>query len=140
MGDPKDIYFAHSMRDYRSRKAERALQQIREGFPNSVVHNPEDFAGAFTTLGNSIGLPKTYLTVLDWLLRDSGGVVVLEHKGSIGRGVFEEVQNAIEVFDYPVWVLRRGQFIRVTGVRLHNGDDWRTHYGKLTTGGTEMLH
>lgn len=131
--DPRFIYFAHSLRDYGTPKAKRALSQIHRFFPESMVHNPENFASMFRPWGQRIGYTKTYLSFLLWLLRDDGGVVVLEHKGSIGRGVYEEVVHTIDVLGFPVWVLRRGRLERVTNVQIKNRNDWAVHYGQLIT-------
>lgn len=129
---PQRIYFAHSMREYATARAGVALQEIARLWPGARVLDPE--ALSWSWLERALGGCEA---VYRWAVEHTAWLVVLEHQGHVGRGVYTEVSLALEA-DKPVWALRRQhdrtwERCRVEGVELIDRRDWKVRYGRLVT-------
>lgn len=114
------IYFAHSKLDYNQPAETRAMADIRRLFPHASVICPN------RDIGESPRGLRTYLAIVDWC----DHVIVLEHRGTIGRGVFEEVRFAL-IKGKVVLVIRKGKFRLVERVRILNEHNWADGYAVL---------
>ena len=126
-----NIYFAHSLLDYRTPKTVAAVAAIQAQWPEATVHNPENFEKGFRTLADKYGWPQAYLLTLRNKLGKEGMVVVTEYQGGIGKGCFTEIRHALDTLHVPVKVLRDGQFHDVLDVVVANAENWKVGYGKL---------
>lgn len=114
------IYFAHSKLDYGSEAEYKALKLIKKQWPKSDVMCP------FNDIGECSNGMRAYLKLVSW----ADIVVVLEHKRSIGRGVYEEARKALQNRT-PVLVIRKAKFEPVCDVRILNPDNWTDGYGMI---------
>lgn len=120
------VYFAHSMRDYNSLVADHAKACIRKHFPTAILFDPEDID--WQALEREHGRERTYEIVI----ARSDRVVVLEHLGHIGRGIHDEVRNALHD-GKPVYVLRDGELTYVAGLTVVDREDWTIRYARVLT-------
>lgn len=94
----KIIYFAHHMNDYGSEKEAEALEFLRAAYPRYEVVCPNNDL----VLGINI---ESYIQYVEE--EATKGVVIMEHRGHIGKGVWREASAAIEK-GRPVHVIRKG--------------------------------
>lgn len=111
-------YFAHSKRDYGTDKERHALAFLKE---NHRVFCPHHNLGETGSIAH-------YLNVVTWC----DCMIVMEHKGHIGKGVFQEVNHAISQ-NKLVWVLRGKSLIPIKCIEIVDETDWCVRYGKITT-------
>jgi len=132
----KRIYFAHSKLDYRSAQATAARSLIVRLRPNAIVVDPSAVettftaeldaryvAGATTTRAAHDAIYRARIAAVD-------EVIVLERENHIGRGVYREVHFALKR-GLPCWVVRDGDLLPVTSVKLVDGDDWTYYFGRV---------
>jgi hypothetical protein len=109
------VYFAHSKLDYNTKVEKDAIKTLSAMYKVFCPNN---------NLGET-GSMSHYLKVVKWC----DETVALEHGGLVGRGVYEEVNMAIES-KKPTFVLRDGKLLKVKGSKIVNRDDWK-RYAKL---------
>jgi hypothetical protein len=105
-----NVYFAHSKLDYNTKAEKDAIKTL------SAIYNvfcPNNNLG-------ETGSMYHYLNIVKWC----DETVVLEHKELVGKGVYEEVQTALQN-KKPTFVLRAGKLLKVTGVKVVNSDNWK---------------
>jgi hypothetical protein len=108
-------YFAHSKNDYGTKREKDAIKFLSQ---NYRVFCPNNNLGETGDMDN-------YVKVSEWC----DLVVVLEHKGMIGKGVFVEVKAAL--YDKRLaLVLRKNKLHKITDIKGANERDWR-NYAKL---------
>ena len=120
----KRVYFAHSMQIYGTRESRAAEIRVMRAFPGCRVLNPETLDwDAMTTRYGEGGAYWHVVRLCDV-------IVVLERRGHVGKGVFEEVRAA-RAQNKPVFVLRGTRLLPVgDAIRTAKGD-WKERYGKL---------
>jgi hypothetical protein len=122
--DKTRAYFAHSMLDYNTAKEKKEYSFLRKLFH---ILCPNKDVGKLSSMAK-------YLNLVGW----SEMVIVSEHKGFIGRGVFDEIKHALKL-GIQVQCIRpaRGRdsfrLVTVRDVEVYNSGDWKRNYGKLIT-------
>ena len=126
---PERVYFSHSVRDFGRPAAATVRTAIASRWPQATLLDPEkmDLPALAKARG---GWEEAYRAVIHEQVGKAGAVAVLEHMEHVGRGVFAEVRNALEV-NIPVWAFRGGRFQRVREVQVANESDWKVTYGRL---------
>ena len=126
---PERVYFAHSVRDFGRPAAATVRTAIATRWPQATLLDPEKMD--LPTLAKARGgWEEAYRAVIHEQVGKAGAVAVLEHMEHVGRGVFAEVRNALEV-NIPVWAFRAGRFQRVREVQIVNESDWKVTYGRV---------
>jgi len=128
---PKTVYFAHSMRDYRTLRAVSAkaiLMRLRPP-PLFQILDPEQLNWAWLVLKHG-----SNEAVYDFVIASSHIVIALEHREHIGRGVYEELERAL-VASKPCYALRGDQLCPIERIRLVNENDWKIRYGRVEVRG-----
>jgi hypothetical protein len=113
------IFFSHSKLDYDS---------VREERVRSLLETIDKVLCPHRDMGEK-GSMKPYLLALSkcrW-------VVVLEHRGSIGRGVYEEVKHALRL-KIPVFVIRQDYLVSVVNAIETGTNNWVSNYATLVVG------
>lgn len=64
------------------------------------------------------------------ILLECTGLIVLEHDGFIGRGVFSQVGTMLKA-NKSVKVYRDGILYKVVSIIMNDPNDWRCQYGRL---------
>jgi len=119
MNEPMKIYYAHSRLDYGSDVEKDDIKKILADHAGCAVFNP---AKAFSNKGWKLRMRMNMMRGFDL-------VVVREYSGYVGRGVYDEVVQALK-YGVKVGVLRGGGYLDVASVRVV-GNDWRVKYGKV---------
>lgn len=117
------IYFAHSKKIYGT-DAEEALRDLIE---NTLGKRFKVICPNRDLIYDGRGM-ELYLAQV----RKSKLVICSEYRGFVGKGVYEEVKEAIKN-NIPVYALRGLSFIYVKDVEINDVDDWGVEYGKLIT-------
>ena len=123
------VYFAHSMRIYRTPEAKRCRTAV-ERYAQSqglAILDPEDldWMGLVRQLGS-------HDRVYDHVIQRSSEVVVREHVDHIGRGAYDEVLRAL-LASKPVWRLAPDctTLHSVIAADIVNAGDWKIRYARL---------
>jgi len=119
----KKVYFAHSIKDYNTKKEAATLRRLR-------AHKDWKVICPNTDLGELPGGMRAYLEVV----AQCDLVIAMEHKGFVGRRVFCEIYRAF-CANKPAFVLRKGKLFEVVTLKENDPNDWETYYGKLITDG-----
>lgn len=113
-------YYAHSMHIYNSPREKKELAYLRRRFN---VLCPNNDIGHITPFSK-------YLRISAW----ADVVVVSEYKGYVGRGVYEEVEQALKL-KQTVYCIRENDtgliLLPVKQVEIHNSGDWKRNYGRI---------
>lgn len=108
----RNIYFAHSLRDYNTPKETSDEATIKRFFQRGTV-NP-----------NGKLEQRNWQAKAQALIQPCKAVVFTEWQGYIGKGVSFEIEFALEI-GLPVYLLRGGQFYRITVENLQPpSDNW----------------
>jgi len=118
------IYYAHSKKIYNTPREKKELAYLKKKYRNkSTIVCPNKDMGE---LGNI----EPYLKKV----RECHTVVCSEYKKHVGRGVFEEISEALNK-GKDVFVLRKGllgfKLKRVNNVVWADINDWKVYYGKV---------
>lgn len=123
MSKPK-VYYAHSMRLYGSKREAEALKFLRTWDWAEIVDPNKD-------------MPEEEYSEMEQYLEMVATcrmVVCSEYKRHIGKGVYQEVELALQK-RLPVMLLRKvpkgWHLIAVRGVETVDETDWVVKYGKL---------
>jgi hypothetical protein len=123
------IYFAHSMRIYRTPEAKRCRIMIERYARrrNTKIFDPEDLN--WDELVDKLG---SHNAVYDYVIRESTEVVVREHQDCVGKGVHDEVLRAL-LASKPVWRLSEDlkRIHPVTQIQIVDARDWKIRYAEL---------
>lgn len=115
------VYFAHSKRIYNTKEESTMLDFLRKNFTKVICPNKD--------IGE-LGSIEPYLKIVDTCKY----VVAHEYQGSIGKGVFSEIKNALSK-NIPVLALRKGtigyKLCKVKNIEINDSTDWAIHYGKI---------
>ena len=121
----KQVYYAHSMQIYGTKREKAELVFLRGRYKKVKDPNSEMIYD-----GNGMEL---YLAEVD----KSSSVVCSEYKRHIGRGVFEEVSRALSK-GKPVMCLRKiagvFQLKEVKAVEVVDETDWKVKFGRVVLG------
>lgn len=120
------VYFAHSMLIYGTGESLRAVRYIKKLIPGCRILNPEDLT--WSELESRYGKAGAFWAVV----KACDAVVVLEHKGHIGRGVYCEARAAMRQ-KKPLFVLRKLHLIPVKSVKIKNPNWTAFDYAKVKT-------
>lgn len=89
------IYFAHSMKDYDTKREKKSLKYLRERFPNIVCPN------------NDLNLGSKMENYLSYIRNNVNFVIFMPNKNNfIGKGVWQEIKEARNK-NIPVFLLIR---------------------------------
>jgi len=118
-----NIYYAHSILIYNTKREKKELRFLRKKF--SSIFNPNT---------DIIWDDTTKMEPYFRAVKNSDILVVSELKNHIGKGVFDEIKTALNS-NILVLCLRRKFFKyslrKVKDVELLNEEDWKTYYGKV---------
>lgn len=114
------MYYAHSIRKYYLPIEADELHRIQEEFPNAIIRNPRD----------EIPMLDGSMEPFFEEIKRSQVLIFSEYKGSIGRGVYDEVMFA-KKHHLKIWFLRNGKFHDKFDIRLDERKDWAIHYAKV---------
>lgn len=130
-GAPPNVFFAHNMALYGTRRVEAVREGIRKAFPEATLHCPESFPEEYeaAAAGREPHM-DAYRRILSERLGTTGAVVTVEHNGAVGRGVYEELYIAGVEMRLPIWAMRDTELVPVWAVKRRGRGDW-THYGTL---------
>lgn len=120
-----DVYFAHSMLDYNTEREKLIRDDLESHLLDGMklVCPNRDLQKLF---GKDMNAYLAYVKTCDL-------VIVLEHGGFVGKGVYLEVETAVDA-NIPVLVLRDSLLYHVKGVVAFDRNDWKNKYGKLVVG------
>ena len=118
----KQIYYAHSLKIYNTKREKKELRFLEKKFNN--IFNPKT------------ELKWDTLTKMEPYLKEvqnSNLIVASEYKKYIGRGVFDEIKTALEN-QIPTFCLKRRLFkfklVKIKNIK-YIGIDWKIYYGKI---------
>lgn len=130
------VYFAHSKLDYGTKGAKAARALIARLRPKAKIVDPSQTEANFEWELNArfaAGARDTR-AAYDAIYRDRIGaadeVAVLEWKGAVGRGVFNEVRFALKR-GLPCSVIRDGRLQPISAVKNLDPDDWTYFFGRV---------
>ena len=110
------VYYAHSMLKYNTNVEHIEQDYIVKCFPGIQIINP----GVFKYSDMSQYLSE---------VKKCNIVIFTEYKKHVGRGVYEEVQEAKRV-GIPTFLLRDGIFYNVM-LEIYNCDEWAVYFAKV---------
>jgi hypothetical protein len=111
----KPVYYAHSLRHYGTKKEKKDARMIGR-LTGLRVLNPK---GKLSN--NSSWVSEAYL-----LIDKCQMLVFTEYQGTIGKGVYTEIQYALEK-RMPVYLLHDGNLLAILKRDLHlvrHGENW----------------
>ena len=113
------LYFAHSMKSYRTPQELKNLVLIKNRFSDVEIVDP-------SKVGSSD------MQVYFRLVRSCDIFVMTEHNRHVGRGVYEEYVFALNERK-EIWLLRQGEFIPKERFALSVFDrhDWGVKFAKV---------
>ena len=118
----KELYYAHSMATYGTRKERQELQRIRKRFPDHKIINPAEIE--LTGDGT-----KKMQTCVD-VVKQANVLVLSEYRKHIGRGVAVELETAVEE-NIKRYLLRGRKFIdKFTSIAV-DPNDWKIRYARI---------
>jgi hypothetical protein len=113
------IYFAHSKLDYGTPVEDWTRRFISRQFADADVLCPHRDIGEATAVG-------AYNKLVSW----ASVVVVLEHRNTVGRGVYQEITTAL-AHKIPVFAVRRRKLVPIVGIKVMDEESWADGYGVL---------
>jgi len=118
----KQVYYAHSLKIYNTKREKKELRYLKKKF--FKIFNPK------TELQwDLITKMQPYFEAV----QGSCSIIVSEYKKYIGRGVFDEIKIALKN-KIPAYCLKR-KFFRFKLIKIKDvkyiGIDWKIYYGKL---------
>jgi len=124
----QQLYYAHSMRIYNSKREAEETKLIKEHFSKYKFFCPNKSRPKSWANSSGSKIMKGCLQ----FVRKSKIVVASEYQNHVGKGVFAEVSEAISN-GISCYVIRNNVFVPVQYIEIVNADDWAVKYGKIIT-------
>jgi len=124
----RKLYYAHSMRTYDTPKEKRETEILEACFPKYYIFCPNKKSPVkWQSLRGNEVMQECFKRV-----KKSRVIVATEYKGTVGKGVFEEVKLALKLKKL-VYVLRAFTLTIITDVEIVDRNNWAGGYGKIIT-------
>lgn len=127
------VYFCYSKQAYDAGLLEESRKLIEQSYPpgTDIVDSSDlDWKGLVKQHGSQ---EVAYVEVV----ADHDEVVVLEHHGYLGKGLFSQLNYAKEL-QRPAWVLRKTagylRLLSVKRVSINDPSNWKWKYGVVEVG------
>lgn len=104
------IYYAHNMLIYGTEQEKKELKEIKNFFPGEKIYNP-----------NGLKPGKGFETMIPYrkIVARSAAVVCSRFDGTIGRGIFAELEEAMAQ-RIPCYLLEEGKIFVISKIFLKN--------------------
>ena len=114
---PTFIYYAHSKQIYNTERERKELSFIRSSFPLIPILNPSKNMDQF-----GLNLKQ---------IAESWAIVCSRYENHVGKGVYEEIKEAIRLKKPVFCIIQPNKLVRVRSLQLVDPNHWKTYYGKL---------